>query len=206
MKLEEYTQAVEAAKKANNPKVWKEVSVACVAAKEFRCASVAGMAIIVHPDHLEELIAQYEKHGYAEELIELLDAGLSAERAHVGMYTELAILYSKYKPEKLMDFIKLNTQKCNIPKVIRACERHNHWEEAVHLYTHYDEYDSAANCMMQHSPVAFSHDQFLFVMQKVANTELLYRAITFYIEEQPLLLDALMKTIESKVQILLIEE
>ncbi|CAD7945130.1 unnamed protein product [Amoebophrya sp. A120] len=199
VKLEEYNAAVEAAKKANNPKVWKEVSVACVAAQEFRCASIAGMSIIVHPDHLEELIAQYEKHGYFEELIQLLDQGLSAERAHVGMYTELAILYSKYKPERLMDFIKMNTQKCNIPKVIRACERHCHWEEAVHLYTHYDEYDSAANCMMQHSPVAFSHDQFLFVMQKVANTELLYRAISFYIEEQPLLLDALLKTIESKV-------
>merc|ERR1712194_187105 len=117
----------------------------------------------------------------------------------VGMFTELSILYAKFKPEKLMDFIKLNTQKVNIPKVIRACERYCHYEEAVHLYTHYDEYDSAANCMISHSPVAFSHDQFLFVMQKVANTELLYRAITFYVEEQPMLLEALLKTIESKV-------
>ncbi len=74
--------------------------------------------------------------------------GLSAERAHVGLYTELAILYSKYKPEKMMDFIKMNTAKLNIPKVIRACERHCHWEEAVLMYTHYDEFDQAANCEM----------------------------------------------------------
>jgi len=199
LKLGEYQHAVEAAKKANNPKVWKEVNLACVAAQEFRAAAVAGMHIIVHPDHLEELIMQYEKHGYFDELIALLDQGLSAERAHVGLYTELAILYSKYKPEKMMDFIKMNTAKLNIPKVIRACERHCHWEEAVLMYTHYDEFDQAANCMIQHSPVAFSHDQFLMVMQKVSNTELYYRAISFYIEEQPMQLASLLKAIESKL-------
>ena len=41
-----------------------------------------------------------------------------------------------------MDFIKLNVSgsKLNIPKLIRACERHYHWQEAVFLYIHYDEY------------------------------------------------------------------
>ena len=95
-----------------------------------------------------------------------------------------------------MDFIKMNVQKLNIPKLIHACERpgfetkqkktkqhfektlktcfhifwgkivcqtfffffilmhfwmlcrHYHWEHAVFLYTHYDEYDQAANTMM----------------------------------------------------------
>merc|ERR1712137_995237 len=139
------TQAVDAGKKANNPKTWREVNIACVGAQQFRCAEIAGMHIIVHPDHLEELIAHYEKHGYFEELISLLDSGLSSERSHVGMYTELAILYAKYKPEKLMDFIKLNTQKLNIPKLVQACERHYLWSEAVFLLTHYDEFDQAAN-------------------------------------------------------------
>merc|ERR1711976_428694 len=94
VQLGEYTQAVEAARKANNPKTWKEINLACVGAKQFKCAEIAGMSIIVHPDHLEELIAHYEKHGYFEELISLLDSGLSNERAHVGMFTELGILYS----------------------------------------------------------------------------------------------------------------
>jgi len=69
----------------------------------------------------------------------------------------------------------------------------------VLLYTHYDEFDAAANCMIQHSPVAFSHDQFLMVMQKVSNTELYYRAISFYVEEQPMQLSGLLKAIESKL-------
>jgi len=199
VQLEEYTQAVEAARKANNPKTWKEVNIACVAAQQFRCAEIAGMHIIVHPDHLEELIAHYEKHGHFEELIQLLDNGLSSERSHVGMYTELAILYAKYKPEKLMDFIKLNTQKLNIPKLINACERHHLWEHAVFLNTHYDEFDAAANTMMAHSPVAFNHDQFQMILQKVANMEIYYRAVQFYVDEQPMQLNSMLNTIMSKV-------
>jgi len=132
-------------------------------------------------------------------LISLLDSGLTNERSHIGMYTELAILYAKYKPEKLMDFIKLNTAKFNIPKLIHACERHFHWQQAVFLYTHYDEYDSAANTMMAHSPTAFAHDQFQMIMQKVSNTELFYKAIQFYLDEQPMLLCSLLATITPKV-------
>jgi len=199
VQLGEFTQAVEAAKKANNPKTWREINIACVKAKQFRCAEIAGMHIIVHPDHLEDLASQYEKDGHFEELIQLLDAGLSSERAHVGMYTELAVLYTKYKPEKLMDFIKMNTAKLNIPKLIQACERHYLWSQAVFLYTHYDEFDAAANAMMAHSTVAYSHDQFQMILQKVSNHEIYYRAITFYLEENPMQVNALLNTIMSKV-------
>merc|ERR1712194_697379 len=129
----------------------------------------------------------------------LLESGLSSERSHIGMYTELATLYAKYKTEKLMDFIKLNTAKLNIPKLIQACERHSHWEHAVFLYTHYDEFDSAANTMMAHSPVAFSHDQFQMILQKVSNQDIYYRAIEFYIAEQPMQLSSLLNNIMSKV-------
>ncbi|CAJ1416618.1 unnamed protein product [Effrenium voratum] len=199
VQLGEYTQAVEAAKKANNPKTWQEVNLACVKAEQFRCAEIAGQHIIVHPDHLEEVISQYEKQGCFDALMQLLETGLSNERAHVGMYTELATMYAKYKPKMLMDFIKMNVAKLNIPKLINACERHYHWEHAVFLYTHYDEYDQAANTMMAHSPVAFAHDQFLMIMQKVSNMELYYRAVQFYLDEQPMQLNSLLSTITPKV-------
>lgn len=199
VQLGEFTQAVDVAKKANNPKTWKEVNLACVAAQQFRCAQIAGMHIIVHPDHLEELVAQYEKGGYFEELMSLLESGLANERAHVGMYTELGILYAKYKHEKLSDFIKMNTAKLHIPKLINACERHQLWEQVVYLYTHYDEFDSAANTMMAHSPTAFAHDQFQMIMQKVSNMELYYRAIQFYLDEQPMQINSLLNTISGKV-------
>ncbi|CAK0870946.1 unnamed protein product, partial [Prorocentrum cordatum] len=146
-----------------------------------------------------ELTAHYERLGYSEQLISLLDAGLSHERAHMGMYTELGVLYAKYKPEKLMDFIKMNTAKLNIPKLTNACERHYLWEAAVFLYSHYDEYDQAASTMMAHSSSAYTHDKFLMIMQKVSNMELYYRAISFYLEENPMQLNAMLSAISSKV-------
>mmetsp|Transcript_57864 Transcript_57864/g.165979 ORF Transcript_57864/g.165979 Transcript_57864/m.165979 type:complete len:362 (+) Transcript_57864:2-1087(+) len=98
-----------------------------------------------------------------------------------------------------MDFIKMNTAKLNIPKLIQACERHYLWSQAVFLYTHYDEFDAAANAMMAHSTVAYSHDQFQMILQKVSNHEIYYRAITFYLEENPMQVNALLNTIMSKV-------
>jgi len=69
VKLKQYPAAFEAAKKADVPKVWKEVCFACVRAKEFRTANLCGLKIIILPDHLEDLIKHYEKFGHHEELI-----------------------------------------------------------------------------------------------------------------------------------------
>ena len=39
------------------------------------------------------------------------------ERAHMGMFTELAILYSKYKTEKMREHLELFWSRVNVPKV-----------------------------------------------------------------------------------------
>ena len=51
-------------------------------------------------EELPTLIRLYERNGYFDELISLMEAGLGLERAHMGMFTELSILYAKYRPEK----------------------------------------------------------------------------------------------------------
>lgn len=61
--------------------------------------------------------------GYFEELIGLLEAALGLERAHMGMFTELAILYSKYKPAKMREHLELFWSRVNIPKVLKAAEQ-----------------------------------------------------------------------------------
>ena len=38
----------------------------------------------------------------------------------MGMFTELAILYSKYKPEKMREHLELFWSRVNIPKVCLA--------------------------------------------------------------------------------------
>ena len=75
----DFSAAVDAARKANSSRTWREVCQACVASEEFRLAQVCGLHIIVQPDELEDLIEHYEKLGHIEELSALLEAGLGLE-------------------------------------------------------------------------------------------------------------------------------
>ncbi|KAL7986940.1 hypothetical protein Chor_005859, partial [Crotalus horridus] len=147
--LGEYQAAVDGARKANSTRTWKEVCFACVDGKEFRLAQMCGLHIVVHADELEELINYYQDRGYFEELITMLEAALGLERAHMGMFTELAILYSKFKPQKMREHLELFWSRVNIPKV--------------------------------------------------ANVELYYKAIQFYLEFKPLLLNDLLMVLSPRL-------
>ncbi|KAJ1437607.1 Tetratricopeptide-like helical domain superfamily [Sesbania bispinosa] len=96
VKLKQFQGAVDAARKANSSKTWKEV------------------------DDLEEVSEYYQNRGCFNELISLMESGLGLERAHMGIFTELGVLYARYRPEKLMEHIKLFSTRLNIPKLIRA--------------------------------------------------------------------------------------
>jgi clathrin heavy chain len=72
--------------------------------------------------------------------------------------------------------------KLNTTKVLRACEKFMLWNEAVYLYSQYNEYDNAINIMIEHSPYAFDHDVYMQTIQKVPNTDLYYKSIVFYLE------------------------
>lgn len=105
--LGDYQGAVDCARKASNTQVWKQVNSACIENKEFRLAQICGLNLIIDAEELPELVKTYEYNGYFNELIALFENGLSLERAHMGMFTELAILYAKYSPEKVMEHLKL---------------------------------------------------------------------------------------------------
>jgi clathrin heavy chain len=201
IQLKEYSAAIEAAKKANTTKTWKEVCMSCVAAQEYKLANAAAMNIIIHPDELESLIRHYESLGVINEMMTLLETGVGLDRAHIGIFTELAILYAKYKPEKLMDHCKTYMQKLNTTKLLRACQKFMLWKEAVYLYSHYNEYDLAINIMMEHSPTAFNHETYLQLITKVSNNDLYYKSISFYLEEQPLQVNELLKTLINKIDL-----
>ncbi|ODH28145.1 hypothetical protein ACO22_04005 [Paracoccidioides brasiliensis] len=199
--LEEYQAAVECARKANNAKVWKQVSEACVSKKEFRLAQICGLNLIVHAEELQDLVHQYERNGYFDELIAVLEAGLGLERAHMGMFTELGIALSKYHPDRVMEHLKLFWTRINIPKMIRACEEANLWPELVFLYCHYDEWDNAALAMMERAADAWEHHSFKDIIVKVANLEIYYRALNFYLQEQPLLLTDLLQALTPRIDV-----
>lgn len=89
-------------------RVWKQVHAACLEKEEFRLAQICGLNIVVHAEELARAIKDYEWKGYFTEAIALLEAALSLERAHMGIFTELSILYSKYRPEKRKRIVSFN--------------------------------------------------------------------------------------------------
>jgi len=180
------------ARKANSTRTWKEVCFACVDNAEFRLAQMCGLHIVVHADELEDLITYYQDRGYFEELMALLEASLGLERAHMGMFSELAILYSRYKPDKLKEHLELFWSRVNIPKVLRAAEQAHLWAELVFLYDKYEEYDNAVLAMMAHPTEAWREGHFKDIITKVANIEMYHRAIQFYLDYKPMLLNDLL--------------
>ncbi|KAK4240826.1 hypothetical protein C8A03DRAFT_31102 [Achaetomium macrosporum] len=199
--LEDYQAAVDCARKANNIKVWKEVHEACVGKKEFRLAQICGLNLIVDAEQLQALVKQYERNGYFDELINLLEQGLGLERAHMGMFTELGIALSKYHPERLMEHLKLFWSRMNLPKMIRACEEANLWPELVFCYYHYDEFDNAALAVMERPENSWEHQQFKEITVKVANLEIYYKAINFYLEQHPSLLTDLLQVLTPRIDV-----
>merc|ERR1719506_2515942 len=199
MHLGEHQAAVDAARKANSTRTWKEVNASCVEHKEFRLAQICALHIIVNPDELEELIASYEKYGHFDEVISVMEAGLGLERAHMGIFTELGILYSKYREPKLMEHIKLFWSRLNIRKMLKACEDCAQWEELTFLYLHYDEFDNAVTSMIDHASEAFEHVKFKDTVAKVTNTEIFYKAIDFYLAQQPMMLNDLLGIMSQRI-------
>uniref|UniRef100_A0A803XN81 Clathrin heavy chain n=1 Tax=Meleagris gallopavo TaxID=9103 RepID=A0A803XN81_MELGA len=197
--LGEYQAAVDSGRKANSTRTWKEVCFACVDGREFRLAQICGLHIVIHADELEELISYYQDRGYFEELIALLEAALGLERAHMGMFTELAILYSKFKPQKMREHLELFWSRVNIPKVLRAAEQAHLWAELVFLYDKYEEYDNAIITMMNHPTDAWKEGQFKDIIAKVANVELYYKALQFYLDYKPLLINDLLLVLSPRL-------
>lgn len=198
IKLGQYSEAVDVARKANSISTWKEIGKACLEIKEFRLARTCGLNVIIHGDELIELIRYYENRGYVNELIHLLEDGIAGDRSHPGMYTELAILYAKYEPTKLSSHLKQHNERLNIAKVCNACEDNLLWKDLSYLLIQDKEFDKAAEVMMQHHS-AWDSSQFNYVLSKVTSSEACYKAVNYYIETHPLLLNDLLLSVNARV-------
>lgn len=123
------------------------------------------------------------------------------ERSHMGIFTELGIALSKYHPARTMEHLKLFWSRINIPKMIRACEEAHLWPELIFLYCHYDEWDNAALAMMERAADAWEHHSFKDIIIKVANLEIYYRALNFYLQEQPSLITDLLQALSPRIDV-----
>ncbi|XP_043910827.1 clathrin heavy chain 1 [Protopterus annectens] len=199
--LGEYQAAVDGARKANSTRTWKEVCFACVDGKEFRLAQMCGLHIVVHADELEELINYYQDLDYFEELSQPLQSADFQPQAHAKTFTELNILYVTYVPQKgcTRQYMMLFWFRVNVPNVLRAAEQAHLWGELVFLYDKYEEYDNAIITMMNHPTDAWKEGQFKDIITKVANVELYYKAIQFYLEFRPMLLNDLLMVLSPRL-------
>jgi clathrin heavy chain len=64
--------------------------------------------------------------------------------------------------------------------------------ELTFLYVNRKEYNSATMVIVNHSVDAWEHGLFKKISPKVASAEILYKAIQFYLEEHPLMVNDLL--------------
>eukprot|EP00542_Grammatophora_oceanica_P019816 CAMPEP_0194047086 /NCGR_PEP_ID=MMETSP0009_2-20130614/23549_1 /TAXON_ID=210454 /ORGANISM="Grammatophora oceanica, Strain CCMP 410" /LENGTH=1700 /DNA_ID=CAMNT_0038692601 /DNA_START=222 /DNA_END=5324 /DNA_ORIENTATION=- len=196
--LEEYREAVQAATKANNVSTWKQVCFACLRAEEFRLASTCGLEVIKYPDHVDEVVTYYSDLGHFTHVVSLFEQGIGLEDAHIGIFTELGVLYTKHVPEKVTEHCKVFFSKLNVSKVVRACERARLYQPAVYLYMQDKQHDSAVKIMMDRAP-AWDNDLFLDSITKVRNQENMYKGVGYYLTTHPKLFTRLMEVLEEHV-------
>ncbi|KAG0336026.1 hypothetical protein BG000_007014 [Podila horticola] len=191
--LGEFQAAVDSAHKASRLQVWKHVNAICVEHQEFEMAKVCGEHLVVNPVELEELIHLYEDLGYGDQLIDVLETGLEGVITNITLHMDLAILYTKYRHECLMEYLKKHWRRIvDIPKAIRSCEDAHLWAEAVFLHKCYNECGMAAQGMMKHPSDAWDHSAFKELIDETWTREYYCDALRFYLEEQPLLLNDLL--------------
>lgn len=75
---------------------------------------------------------------------------------------------------------------------MRAAEQAHLWAELVFLYDKYEEYDNAILTMMNHPTEAWRESQFKDIITRVANIELYYKALIFYLDFKPMLINDLL--------------
>jgi clathrin heavy chain len=188
-RLDDMKGAIDCARKANNIKIWKELCFKSIQRKEFPLAQSCALNIIIHAEELDDIIHAYSRPFYHEQLMQLLEVSLGLERAHMGIFTQLAILYASHKPAALREHLELFWSRMNIPKVLRAADENHLWPELVFLYDKYEEYDNAIVTMMLHPTETWRDSQFKDIITKVSNHELYFKAIKFYLDYKPMLLN-----------------
>ncbi|CAD6970042.1 unnamed protein product, partial [Tilletia controversa] len=95
--LNQWDEAVSAARKAGNTSVWRQVLKATLSRREFKLAEVAGLAIVPQAELLDDVVKDYHRAGAFDELVALLENSLGMERAHKALFTQTAIAISMFR-------------------------------------------------------------------------------------------------------------
>eukprot|EP00770_Monocercomonoides_exilis_P002715 MONOS_2699.1-p1 / transcript=MONOS_2699.1 / gene=MONOS_2699 / organism=Monocercomonoides_exilis_PA203 / gene_product= Clathrin heavy chain A / transcript_product= Clathrin heavy chain A / location=Mono_scaffold00057:11535-18612(-) / protein_length=2194 / sequence_SO=supercontig / SO=protein_coding / is_pseudo=false len=191
LRLHEYPAAVDAARRARHIPTWREVCVACLGAKEFRLAQIAGVPLALKGgQELANVITMYRSRGLFSEIVALLDgATQQGSNKQDELLTHLGIVFAQHFPERLMRHIELHHHLLLEPPLRKACELNEEWAELRVLEMLKTNYDDAVEVMLLH-PEAWDDQSARNACQHVENKELIYRCIDFYARYHPKLLDS----------------
>lgn len=193
--MKKFESAVESALQSNSIETMKKVCFACVDSENFQLAQICGLHIIVHPNQLRDVIDYYQNNCYHEEIIMLLAEAISSESAHNGIYTELAILYCKYKPQKVRKYLEIAWSFVDTIQILSIIESKHLWPELLFLYDKNEDYDNCVLTMINHPLEAWEENYFKAVIAKVSDEELYYSAVSFYLAHKPSLLNEILLVI-----------
>lgn len=99
----------------------------------------------------------------------------------------------------MREHLEVFWSRVNIPKVLRAADEAHMWSELVFLYDKYEEFDNAILSVIAHPTEAWKDSHFKDVITKVANIELYYKAIQFYLDYKPMLLNELLAVLTPRL-------
>eukprot|EP00742_Colponemidia_sp_Colp-10_P010839 GILJ01011954.1.p1 GENE.GILJ01011954.1~~GILJ01011954.1.p1 ORF type:complete len:1482 (-),score=281.89 GILJ01011954.1:202-4647(-) len=185
IKLGNLADAVHAAEKAKNIQTWKEVNRACLEAESFELARQCAIHIVLRAEEMTELVQLYENAGHWEDIAAVLKSATANSAAHMGIFTELGVLYARYQPEKLLDHVNMYARKMNTHRMITICEEYHHWHALRVLYVINEDWLAAAQVMMNHSADSWDHEVFKDVATRMGSSDIIYSAITFYLQNHP---------------------
>jgi len=69
----------------------------------------------------------------------------------------------------------------------------------VFLYSHYDQFDNAVDMLITHSAECWEHELFKQTIKQVANVEIYYKGVSFYLSEHPLELNDLLMELHQQL-------
>uniref|UniRef100_A0A3B0MZ50 Clathrin heavy chain n=1 Tax=Theileria annulata TaxID=5874 RepID=A0A3B0MZ50_THEAN len=199
IEINKYNEACEAALMSKNPKILKQTFdylIQHFGNVDNKLLNRVGIELLNYPEFLVSVVASYESMGLFDDLIELLRNTTKT----VATSTELAICIAKYHPEELMEHLRnvaFESNSLNISKTARECSNLWLWREAVFLYT-IDDSDKAILSMILH-PECFEEQLFFRTLANVSNTEVIYKALYFYIQQYPTAVNKLLSCVKFKL-------
>ena len=185
IKLGNLPEAVHAAEKAKNIHTWKEVNKACLESECFDLARQCAIHIVLRAEEMNAIVSLYENVGCWDEMASVLKSASANPSAHMGIFTELGVLYARYSPDKLLEHVNLHARKMNTHRMITVCEEYHHWHVLRVLYVINEDWLAAAQVMMSHSADSWDHEVFKDVASRMGSSDVIYTAITFYLQNHP---------------------